>query len=159
MPPSAAVVACVTALITNALTPWEEADRPQLEAMSDAQLAKLQTLAAPVLGTQVDAPLPTLDETVARFPMLARLVRQEQARKAAAIAQLVAQARCPFTPEKLQTLELEELEGLVALASPGASYAGQGLPHERPVPSSAPPAPLDTLSEVVALQQAQGMRN
>jgi len=155
MPPSAAVVARATDLITNTHTPWEEADRPQLEAMSETQLARLAPAAPPEPAT--------LDEAIATLPAhlrqpLGRLVRQEQARKAAAIAQLGAQARCPFTPEKLQTLELEELEGLVALTRGEASYVGQGLPATAPAPAG-PPAPLDTLAEVVALQKATGQRN
>ena len=66
---------------------------------------------------------------------------------------------CPFTSAKLQTLELDELEGLVALASQCSTYVGQGLPHVPQPARTGPPAPPDTLAEVVTLQKAQGMRN
>jgi hypothetical protein len=107
--PSEAVKARVTALITNTQTKWSESDRPQLEAMSEAQLANLEP-----------------DEAA-----LAALQAQET-RKAAVIAALVANTWCRLRESTLTSMSLQELEDLTAMGeTQEPSYAGQGLPALR----------------------------
>lgn len=130
MPPSAAVNARVTALITNDQTPWGEADRPQLEAMTEAQLQRFEP-------TPPAAAPATFDEAIATLPAhlrasVGQMAREHDTRKQAAITALVA-AKYPLSETRLTALDLDELERLAALtADPGTSYAGQGLPHVRP---------------------------
>ena len=105
--PSDAVKARVTALLASDPR-WKETDRPQLEAMSEAQLANLEP------------------DEAARAALQA-----QETRKAAVITALVA-AKYPLSEERLHTLQLDELERLVPLAvQPEASYVGQGLPALR----------------------------
>jgi len=107
--PSEAVKARVTALITNTQTKWSESDRPQLEAMSEAQLANLEP-----------------DEAA-----LAALQAQET-RKAATVAALSANTWCRLSESTLKSMSLQELEDLTAMGEQqSASYAGQGLPALR----------------------------
>ena len=107
MPASEAVKTRVTALIASDPR-WKESDRPQLETMSEAQLALVETTAA--------------DQ--------ARL-QQYDTRKQAAITALVA-AKYPLSADRLNALDLDELEQLVPLTTAQEpSYAGQGLPALR----------------------------
>lgn len=107
-PPMAteAVKTRVTALITNTATAWQEADRPQLEAMSEAQLERLE---------------PNTDALAA--------LQAQETRKAAVIAALVANTWCRLSESTLKSMALQELEDLTAMgAQQDPSYAGQGLP-------------------------------
>ena len=110
-PPMAteAVKTRVTALITHTATLWQEADRPQLEAMSEAQLAYLE---------------PNTDALAA--------LQAQETRKAAVIAALVANTWCRLSESTLKSMTLQELEDLTAMGeTPEPSYAGQGLPAVR----------------------------
>jgi hypothetical protein len=130
MPPSAAVKARVTALITNTQTPWGDADRAQLEGMSEEQLQRLEP-------TSLRPQPATMDEAIATLPAhlresVGQMAREHDTRKQAAITSLVA-AKYPLSEARLTALDLDELERLVPLtAEPGTSYIGQGLPHIRP---------------------------
>lgn len=107
--PSEAVRARVTALITDSATPWQEADRPQLEAMSEAQLERF----APNAAEQ------------------ARL-QEYEARKQHVITALVANTWCRLSESTLKSMTLQELEDLTVMgAEQDASYAGQGFPAAR----------------------------
>jgi hypothetical protein len=110
-PPMAteAVKTRVTALITNTATPWQEADRPQLEAMSEAQLERLE---------------PNTDALAA--------LQAQETRKAAVIAALVANTWCRLSESTLKSMTLQELEDLTAMGEQhDPSYAGQGIPALR----------------------------
>jgi len=107
--PTEAVKARVTALITNTQTKWTESDRPQLEAMSEAQLANLEPDAAALAAMEALA-----------------------TRKAAAVAALSANTWCRLSESTLKSMSLQELEDLTAMGEQqSASYAGQGLPALR----------------------------
>lgn len=109
MPASEAVKTRVTALITNTQTPWQEADRPQLEAMSEAQLERLE---------------PNTDALAA--------LQAQETRKAAVIAALVANTWCRLSESTLKSMTLQELEDLTAMGeTQEPSYAGQGFPALR----------------------------
>ena len=104
-----AVKTRVTALITNTATAWQEADRPQLEAMSEAQLERLE---------------PNTDALAA--------LQAQETRKAAVIAALVANTWCRLSESTLKSMTLQELEDLTAMGEQqDPSYAGQGLPALR----------------------------
>ena len=104
-----AVQTRVTALITNTATPWQEADRPQLEAMSEAQLARLEP-----------------------DPAALAAVAAHDTRKAAVIAALTAHTWCRLSESTLKSMTLQELEDLTAMGEQhDASYAGQGFPAVR----------------------------
>jgi hypothetical protein len=156
--PTEAVKALVSALITNAQTPWTDEDRPALEAMSATQLARLQPQAA-----QTAAEPQTLDQAIATLPAQFRepvgtLAREHAARKDAAIAVLVAN-KAPLSEGTLKGMSLDELEGLVAMAGQQTTYTGKGLPHVRPtLEDDAPPAPPNTLERVVERQKQLGLR-
>lgn len=110
-PPMAteAVKTRVTALITNTATLWQEADRPQLEAMSEAQLERLE---------------PNTDALAA--------LQAQETRKAAVIAALTANTWCRLSESTLKGMSLQELEDLTAMGeTQEPSYAGQGLPALR----------------------------
>ena len=108
-PPMAteAVKARVNALLVSDPR-WKETDRTQLETMSEAQLALVEANAA--------------DQ--------ARL-QQYDTRKQATITALVA-AQYPLSADRLNALNLDELEKLVPLTiAQDPSYAGQGFPALR----------------------------
>jgi hypothetical protein len=110
-PPMAteAVKTRVTALITNTATAWQDADRPQLEAMSEAQLERLE---------------PNTDALAA--------LQAQETRKAVVIAALVANTWCRLSESTLKSMTLQELEDLTAMGeTQEPSYAGQGLPALR----------------------------
>lgn len=136
-----AVLARVTALLAQPGSGWTEADRPQLEAMSDAQLTHLARLA--------------------------QTAHAEATRVKTHITALMATGHCPFTEDRLSTFSEAELLGLLAVHGPSAAtappgtatYLGQGLAQERgSAQDDAPPPPPKTLERVVALQQARAAR-
>jgi hypothetical protein len=108
MEPTAAIKTRATALIASAETAWTEDDRATLEAMSDAQLARLE---------------PDSE--------LIALRREQTARKTTLVKQLVENSWCTLSEASLKSLPLAELEGLIQMQQQDASYAGQGLPALR----------------------------
>jgi hypothetical protein len=103
-----AVKARVTALMASDPR-WKETDRPQLETMSEAQLANLEANAAGLAALQA-----------------------EETRKAAHVAALVANTWCRLSESTLKHMTLQELEDLTAMGeTQEPSYAGQGFPAVR----------------------------
>jgi len=163
----------IDALIANAQSGWSEVDRPMLEAMTEAQLIRLeaQPTRAPVIQARQPA---TVDEAIATMPAhlrepMAAMSQEYERRKAAAMAILKGNTQNPFTDEELQAMTAQRLEQLVAMAGDAAqlpasqdtyAYAGRGGPYVRPVRREEDeiPAPPDTFREVVKLQKDRGQR-
>jgi hypothetical protein len=138
MPPTPAVLASVQAVLAQDGSRWSEADRPQLEAMTEAQLARLAA-----------APSPSAAAV------------EKAGKRLAALAALQALPLQPFSSEELSLMSLERLEGLVRYAAQPADYSGQGLAQPRRTaaddeePYAAPP---NTMERVVARQKELGLR-
>jgi hypothetical protein len=132
--PSAAVVARVTALITNTLTPWEEADRPQLEGMSATQLDHLTPLVAPLAaGPPPPSPPPgAVIECYAPLNTLDLAVQQQQ--------------------------QLRERGYVSPVTAPPSNTTRFLLTRPRQKPGAVPLAPLDTFTETVVMQRRLGLR-
>jgi hypothetical protein len=128
MPPSAAVVARVNALIANTQSPWEEPDRRALEWMSEAQLDYLTPLVAP----RAAGPPPPAGAVLEYYDPPDTL--------ALAVAQ----------QHQLRT------QGYVSpMERPPHATTRFRLARKRP--GAVPPAP-DTFTEIVALQRQLGLR-
>ena len=153
----------VSQLISNTRTAWQEDDRPQLEAMSEVQLQRLEPPVERGVAVADEGPA-TVDEAIATLPAhlresVGQMAREHATRKQAAITALV-QGKCVLSETHLQSLELLELEGLVHASrlSPTA-YDGQGMPHLRlRDEDNQPPTPPNTFEAVVEYQKTHGLR-
>lgn len=162
-----AIKARVNNLIANKHYGWAERDRSMLEAMPEATLIRLESqpvMVAPPEPLPAPEPPKTAQEAIAGMPehlqdMFNAMYRDHQERRQAALAMLLANKSCPFEQEELQAMSVDRLEKLVAMGA-GVDYSGRGLPPARVIPEEleAPPAPRDTMSEVVDRQRAQGLR-
>lgn len=157
----------VNGLIANAATQYVEDDREWLSALEEDQLAKMapaeasqtpeeiaaaeataEATAAAEAAESADTPVVSTEDYIAAAPaeiqaVLNSSVQLHQARKKALVDGLVANARCQFSKESLESKPIDELENISALAG-DISYAGGAptLTANREDDSAIPAAPL-----------------
>jgi hypothetical protein len=176
MPATDVIKRRVNALIANARTRWTEEDRHMLESQGEAFLIRLEQQPLDTPMTVGDPQ--TAEEAIDRMPLhLQETMRTSYARlmrhKTACIDRLVTEVKdCFYTREKLETMEEDELHGLLHMAHlpvPGdpvgaePNYHGRRLPHLRIVTpegedNGQPPPLMDTMSLIVAKQKERGVR-
>lgn len=136
----------IAVLIGNGSGAWTEADRKTLEGFDEGKLKKLLPVAPannnppppPILNPA--APVTralTLNEWKAQAPpevqaVIDRMLADQQAVKAQLVANIKASPRNRFADEFLMNLPVEQLQGMVELASgyvekPVPNYSGQGI--------------------------------
>jgi len=174
MPPTDVIKRRVNALIANERTRWQEDDRHMLESQDEAFLIRLEQ--QPVEPLRVAAQQPTtVQEAIATMPQhlqepMQAMAQEYEERKAAAIAVLIANKKCPFAEAELQGMTAQRVEQLVTMAGeevplrPGQavvkevrSYVGRGLPHVRGTEDEdLPPPPPNTFALAVERQKTMG---
>lgn len=135
---SPAVQAAITALLAQPGTTWTEADRPQLEAMSEMQLSRLAVPAAPSAAQVAEA-----------------------GRRLQALGALQRNPVQIFTTAELEAMTTERLEGLVQFAGASADYSGRGVVQPRSQTADEEPEFMpspQTMQLVVERQKQLGLR-
>lgn len=132
----------IQALLSHPKTPFEAADTPFLEGLSDERLAALEasvttepakpeTPAAPVAAAAAQ----TEDEFLAAHPAIAKIVSQYKAAEAAKRTSLLSGLKGKqdaYSDDELDAMPLETLEKVAKLAkveTESVDYAGVGAPR------------------------------